>query len=144
MKSFTKTIAVAFILVAGTAFATEGVTDPDVMARQALMGTIAGNAKILGEMAGGKTAFDAAIAAKAKADMVAAAADIPAKFKPEATDPKSKAKAEIWTNWDDFVAKSEMLLTAAEALDPSSAETIGAGMAGIGGACKSCHTTYQN
>jgi cytochrome c556 len=94
-------------------------------------------------MAGGKIPFDATAAAAAKAALAAAAAEIPAKFEPQATDPVTEAKAEIWTNWDDFVAKSEALLKAAEAVDTTSAETIGAGMGAIGGACKDCHTTYR-
>ena len=32
---------------------------------------------------------------------------------------------------------------AAGAMDVASAETIGAGMAALGGACKDCHTAYR-
>ena len=130
-------------LVAGIALAKEGVKDPQVKAREELMDTIAANTKTLGEMAGGKVPFDATSAAAAKAALAAAAAKIPAMFEPQATDPVSEAKAEIWANWADFVTKSEALLTAAEAVDTASPETIGAGMGGIGGACKACHTTYR-
>jgi cytochrome c556 len=74
----------------------------------------------------------------------AVAAQIPAKFEPQTTDPVSVAKADIWTNWRDFVAKSEALLAGAEALDTSSLESIQAGMGVIGGACKACHSAYRN
>jgi cytochrome c556 len=138
-----KFLALGLIVAAGIAVAKEGVQDPTVKARMDLMGTIAMNTKTLGDMAGGKTAFSAEDAAAAKAALAAAAADIPAKFEPQATDPVSEAKPEIWTNWDDFVAKSEGLLKAAEALDTSSVETIQAGMGAIGGACKACHSDYR-
>jgi cytochrome c556 len=137
------TIAIVIALVAGAAFAKEGVKDPTVKAREELMDTIALNAKVLGDMAGGKSGFDAATAATAKAAIAAAAAQIPAKFEQPATDPVSEASPAIWTNWPDFVAKSEVLLAGAEALDASSLEGVQAGMAVLGGACKSCHSTYQ-
>jgi cytochrome c556 len=136
-------LVIAAVLVGGVAVAKEGVTDPQVKARQELMSVVAANTKTLGEMAGGKIPFDATAAATAKAALAAAAAEVPAKFEPQATDPKTEAKAEIWTSWDDFVAKSEALLKAAEAVDTTSPETIGAGMGAIGGACKDCHTSYR-
>jgi cytochrome c556 len=143
MKTAPAALALTAALVAGIAFAKEGVKDPVVKARQDLMVVQAMSAKTLGEMAGGKIAFDAAAAEAAKSALAAAAADVPAKFEAQATDPVSEAKPEIWANWDDFVSKSEALVAAAEALDLTSAETIGAGMGAIGGACKACHTAYR-
>jgi cytochrome c556 len=136
-------LVIAMVLVAGVAYAKQGVTDPQVIARQEVMGIIATNTKTLGEMAGGKIPFDATAAASAKAALAAAAAEVPAKFEPQATDPLTEAKPEVWTNWDQFVAKSEALLKAAEAVDTASPETIGAGMGAIGGACKDCHSTFR-
>ena len=37
----------------------------------------------------------------------------------------------------------EALGDAAGAMDVASAETIGAGMGALGGACKDCHSTYR-
>lgn len=144
MKIVTKTILVGALILAGAAFAKDGVQDPTVKARMDLMGVIAANTKALGQMAGGEATFEAAAAATAKANLVAAAAEIPAKFEPQATDPVSDAKADVWTNWADFVTKSEALLVAAEALDTTSLESVQAGMGGIGGACKACHSVYKN
>jgi cytochrome c556 len=144
MKLLTKTILVGALMIAGAAFAKDGVQDPTVKARMDLMGTIAANTKVLGQMAGGEAAFNADAAATAKANLAAAAAEIPAKFEPQATDPVSDAKPEVWTNWADFMTKSETLLAQAEALDTSSLESVQAGMAGIGGACKACHSVYKN
>lgn len=142
MKFISKTIVAGLILTAGVAFAGKS-TDPDAMARQTLMGTIGMNTKVLGEMAGGKVAFDAAAAEAAKAALADAASKIAATFEPQGTDAESKAKPDIWTNWDDFVAKADALNKAALAMDATTVEGIGAGMAGVGGACKDCHSKYQ-
>lgn len=142
MKAVTKTLVAGLLLVAGVAVAAEA-TDPTVKARQELMDNIVASTKVLGDMAGGKTAFDAAAAEAAKAALVAAAADIPAKFEPQATDPKTTAKAEIWTNWDDYVAKAKAMGDAAAALDAASLEGVQAGMGAIGGTCKDCHSLYR-
>jgi cytochrome c556 len=142
MRLITKTAAFGLALFATVAIAADA-TDPVAKARQELMDTIGANTKILGDMAGGKAAFDAAAADAAKAALVAAAADVPAKFEPQASDPASKAKAEIWTNFADFTAKAEALGTAASAMDTSTVEGVQAGMAGVGGACADCHKAYR-
>jgi cytochrome c556 len=144
MKFGTKSLIAGLILVAGAAYAEVAATNPDVIARQDLMKINGKNAKILGDMAGGKTSYDAATAEAAKAALIAASAEIEAKFKTNAEDPGSKAKPEIWTNWEDFLKKAGALNAAAKAIDVSSLENIQAGMGGIGGACKDCHTTYRN
>lgn len=143
MKIITKGLIAGLVLVAGVAFAKEGVQDPTVKARMDLMGVIGMNTKALGDMAGGKADFDVAKAAGAKEALIAASADIAAKFEPQASDPVAEAKPEIWTNWDDFVKKAEALNAAASALDASTLDGVKAGMGAIGGACKDCHTTYR-
>ncbi len=142
MRLMTKGLVAGIFLIAGAAFAADA-TDPDVIARQGLMKTVGMNTKILGDMAGGKAPFDAPKAAEAKAALIAASADIGARFEKPATDPESEAKPEIWTNWDDFVKKGMALNAAATAVDTASAASIGAGMGAIGGACKDCHTAYR-
>lgn len=142
MKLSTKALVLGFTMMAGVAIAAEA-TDPTVKARQELMDTIAMNTGILGKMAGGENPFDAAAAEGAKAAIVAASAEIAAKFEPQASDPKSTSKEDIWANWDDFVKKGEALNAAATAMDTTTLEGVQAGMGGVGGACKDCHTTYR-
>ena len=142
MKLFTKSIAVGLILAAGVA-AAQDATNPAVIARKDLMKSTGASVKVLGDMAGGKAAFDAAAAEGARAQLAANAAQIAAKFEANEADPASKASPDVWTNWDDFVAKADALAAAAKALDASSVEGIQAGMAGVGGACKGCHTSYR-
>ena len=143
MRTFAKTLCISALLMTGAAFAAVTATDPDVIARKDLMKTIGGAAKTLGGMASGEVAHDAAAAEAAKQAMIAAAAEIEAKFTNNAADPASEAKPEVWTNWNDFLAKGKALGDAAGALDVPSAESIGAGMGAIGGTCKACHTDYR-
>ena len=139
-----KIIAVATILAASSAYAEEEPTDPKAIAREELMKIVGKNTGVLGDMAGGKSAFDAAAAGAAKTALVEASAKIAETFKePGAADPASSAKPEIWTNWEEFLKKADALNAAATAMDLASAETIGAGMGGLGGACKDCHTTFR-
>jgi cytochrome c556 len=143
VKLIMKTLIAGVVMSAGIAYAEVEPTDPVVIARQDLMKTIGMNTKVLGDMAGGKADFDAAKAEAAKAALIAASADIGAKFETQSTDPGEEAKPEVWTNWEDFLKKAGALNAAATALDASSLDTIKAGMGGIGGACKDCHTSYR-
>ena len=149
MKVFTpahlaKTLLVSAVLLTGAAHAQDiAATNPDVIARKDLMKSMGGAAKTLGGMAGGEVAYDAAAAEAAKQTIIAAAAQIEAKFTPNAEDPASEAKAEIWTDWDGFLVKAKALGDAANTFDVASAESIGAGMGAVGGACKACHTDYR-
>ncbi|WP_431301054.1 cytochrome c [Tabrizicola sp. BL-A-41-H6] len=141
---FTKYLAVGAILIAGAAFAEGDRTDPNAKARSDLMRTIGKNTGILGDMAGGKAAYDAAAAEAAKAAIVEASAGIEVAFKEQGgADPATEAKPAIWENWDEFLKDAGALNAAATALDVASAETIGAGMGAIGGACKDCHTEFR-
>lgn len=142
MKLVTKLIILGVMVSASVAFAGKS-TDPDAVARQTLMDTVGLNTKILGDMAGGKVDFDAAKADAAKLALADAAGKIPVAFKGQGTDAESDAKPEIWTSWDDFLLKAGALGKAATALDATTVEGVQAGMAGIGGACKDCHTKYR-
>lgn len=138
-----KTALAAALLAATAAAAHQGVKDPDVKARMDLMGEVKDATGVIGGMSRGKIAFDAAAAAEARAALIDAAARTPELFEPQATDPKTEARPEIWTNWDDFTAKSAALGTAAEALDTSSVDGLRAGLADIGATCKACHADYR-
>lgn len=144
MRLIGKMVLAAVIVGAGVAVAQDvQSTDPNVIARKELMRANGAAAKALGDMAGGKAPFDAAMAETAKATLIRDAQATPAAFQTQATDASSKAKPEIWANWDDFVAKAGALASAGQALDVSSAESIGAGMQAIGGACMACHQAYR-
>lgn len=141
---FVKAVVIGAVLMSGAAFAKGDRTDPNAKARSDLMRVVGKNTGILGDMAGAKVAYDAAAAEAAKVALVEAAGQIETAFKDQgAADPASEAKPEIWTNWEEFLADAKVLGDAAAAMDVSSAETIGAGMGALGGACKDCHTEFR-
>ena len=144
MKTVFTLTAAAAIALMGTLAVQAEVMNEAVKPRIEAMKTIGGAMKVVGEMAQGKTEFDADAAKAALDTMATTAATIPDVFKAEEMDPESHAKAEIWTNWDDFVADAEALQKAAEAADPSSPETLGASMRDLGGACQACHKEFRS
>lgn len=139
-----KAVVIGALLTAGAAFAEGERTDPNAKARSDLMRVVGKNTGILGDMAGGKAPHDAAAAEAAKVALVEAFGMVEATFKEQGgADPASEAKPEIWANWDDFLAHAKTAADAAGAIDVASAESIGAGMGALGGACKDCHTDYR-
>ena len=143
MKKIFATVALCGALVAGTAIAKDGVTNPVVKERMDLMQMVRVSTATLGDMAGGKAEFDAEKAMVAKTALAAAAGQIVAKFQANEDDPVAEGRPEIWTNFADFTAKAESLVTAAEAIDVASLDGIKAGMGAIGGTCKACHEAYR-
>ena len=142
MKKMFVTLAVGAAL-ATAAFAHDDVKNPAVKARMELMGKVKDATGVLGGMAKGEMDFDETKASAARAALIEHAAAIPAAFEANETDPKSTAKAEIWLNWADFTEKAGALGAAAEAMDTSAQEWLGAGMGGLGGSCAGCHKVYR-
>lgn len=141
---FAKALMIGAIVAAGAAFAEGDRTDPNALARSDLMKMQGMNIGLLGKMAKGEEPYDAAKAEAAKATLIETSGKIEATFKDQgAADPASEAKPEIWANWDDFLVKAKALGDAVAAMDVASAESIGAGMGAIGGACTECHKAYR-
>lgn len=135
-------IAAAAIL-ASVALAHSGVQNPAVKARMMLMGQIKDATAILGGMAKGKIAHDAAQAAMARAALIAHSGEIAAAFEAADSDPKSEALPAIWNNWQDFRQKADAMTAAAEAMGTGSPTDIGTGMAALGRSCGGCHKLYR-
>jgi len=144
---FTRNTVLTAALVFGTAVsaAFAASQDPDVIARKEAMGLIGGDVKKLTTMVKGETAFDAVQAQAWFGEIAAQAARVPVLFEPKSNrDPESKAKDDVWTNWDDFLTKAAGLKLAAEAgASVDSPEALGAAMGGLGEACKACHSVYK-
>lgn len=97
----------------------------------------------------GSNAEAAGQAAKVVADI---AGDLPGLF-PEGSGPggagieKTRAKAEIWSDWAGFEEKSQAFQTAAAALvAAANANDLGAlkaASAEVGASCKACHQVYR-
>ena len=133
------------IIAASAAFAHSGVQNPTVKARMNAMSTIGDNTKILGSMAKGQVAFDAAVARKAAGVIASHAAQISDLFRYHETDPKSEALPVIWQTYSDFLVKADALETAASAAATGihAESDLRPALMAIGGACKSCHQTYR-
>ena len=141
-----RTVVFATALLAASAvWAHNGVKNPAVMARMDGMSAIADSMKVLGGMAKGAVAFDAAAANEAAGVIAVEAARIPVLFQVEETDPKSEAKPEIWTNFNDFSDRADALEKVASDLSGSieTAEDLQGAMKALGQNCQSCHGTYR-
>ena len=134
--------ATGLALMAGPSFGADA-QDPQVQERMQLMKTMAGNFGKIAQMVQGKTDFDAQVAADAKVAADEQASNIVVVFQPEATDPASEAKPEIWTNWDDFVVKANALEAALDGLDTSSLEAMKPGFGQVAKSCGGCHEVYR-
>lgn len=140
---FTKLLTVFCIGLGGAALAHGGVKNEAVMARMNLMTEIKEVMAVLGEMAKGKTPFDAQQANRASAALASHAAKMPALFETPASDPKSEARPDIWLDWPDFVAKASDMEKAATGLDTQSLDRLRAGIGALGGSCSACHKIYR-
>ncbi|HHC30202.1 MAG TPA: cytochrome c [Rhodobacterales bacterium] len=140
-----KTILAATLLLGAATAAFAAAQDPDVRARQEVMGLIGSNLKKIAPMAQGKADFDAAVAQAAFAKIAEKAAMVPGVFETRSnTDPEAEAKDALWDNWDDFVSKAAALQNAAEAgANVDSLEALQAAFGPLAGTCKSCHTAYK-
>lgn len=128
---------------ASIAMAHDGVMNDAVKTRMDTMVEFKDAMKILGRMGSGADAWDAAKIESTIAAVQAAAARVAPEFETEENDPKDKAADAIWTNWDDFAAKSDALVSSANALDMTSAETLGTSVQAFGKTCSACHRVYR-
>lgn len=148
---FVPTLAIASVLsLAGVlAQAQEDPFADVVETRHGLMLQMSVDLAKIGAMVKGEASYDAAIAAKAAANIAAVASVLSMDQFPAGSENgkagDSFAKAEIWTNEQDFLAKIAELNKAAADLQAASGDgaTLKAGMAGLGKACAACHSTYR-
>ncbi len=139
-----RAIVLTVLFTASAALAHQGVQNPAVMARMEAMKTIGDNTKILGTMAKGELAFDAAKARAAAAEIAVQAGRTPGLFEAPETDPKSEALPVIWENYADFTAKSDALVAAAKmAQGIRTPQDLTTALGAIGAACKACHSDYR-
>jgi cytochrome c556 len=135
-----------------TAFA-QDAEDPfadAVETRHGLMLQMATDLGVLGGIAKGEIAYDAAAATKAAANVAAIASVLSmAQFPAGSENGKSAdsfALPDIWAKQDDFLAKIVDLNNAADAMKTAAAtdgDAIKASMAQLGGACSACHKAYR-
>lgn len=110
--------------------------------RHELMEGIGKNAKVIGDaLKSGNLAPVAGAAEHIAAD----AAKITPLFPPGSTDPKSRAKPEIWQNWPKFEELAKQLHAKAAALAGAgkSGGDVPAAAHALFDTCKSCHDDFR-
>ena len=136
----------ACLLSATLALAHEGATGV-VKERMDLMKRQQKDMKLIGDMAKGKTPFDAEKAAEAARDVSITAKKIHELFPEGSAGGHSEAKQTIWTEWDEFTAKAKDLDLSAEALAVSLDEAAGKDWKGalqkVTDTCKACHKAFR-
>ena len=93
----------------------------------------------------GDEAFDLENAQLSLSKIADHAAQTPALFESQEDDPKSEAKDEIWSNFEDFSDEAFALETIALRLSTSisSSEDLGPALRELGASCKVCHSMYR-
>lgn len=144
-------IAAASAVLASGAMAEEEDPFADaVEMRHGLMLQMATDLGKVGAMAKDEVPYDAAVASKAAANIVAIASVLSMDQFPAGSEYQKSADSfalpAIWTAQDDFLKKIGDLNTAAVAFQAAAGtdvDSLKAGMAGLGGACAACHKAYR-
>ena len=137
--------ALALCVLATSSFAHQNVQNPAVLARMENMSALARQVEILGTMARGETAFDAA-AANAALDRISGQANrIIDLFEAAETDPRSAARAGIWDSFANFSARAQGLELLAMSLAGTVEDraTLGQALRRVGASCSGCHEDYR-
>jgi cytochrome c556 len=118
--------------------------DDSIAVRMYLMENVGANAKQLKAKLDAGQITDAALNAGA---IALHASQIPNLFPPGSTSDSSRAKPEIWQQWDDFVQSAHGLRDAAEELGHAASQDNGdeakAKLKAVFGSCKGCHDGFR-
>ena len=139
----------ALLLIAGAAQRAGGheinLPPGPIRDRHELMEKIGRNAKIIGDaMKAGKMGSESGIGPAAM-EISTSATKIPSLFPPGSTDPKSRAKPEIWSHWKTFEDNAKQLEARATALanEAAAGGNIPAKAQELFAVCKSCHDDFR-
>jgi cytochrome c556 len=102
----------------------------------------------MGEMVKGKKPYDAADYSKRAERIAALSTQLEEGFVPNSAGRDStEAKAEIWSNWDDFKSKlgdfERESKALAEVAKTGKFDDVKAQHAKVSGTCKACHDKYK-
>jgi cytochrome c556 len=103
--------------------------------------------KLIGDMAKGKSKFDAAKAAAAARNLEATTKKIPDLFPEGSADHPSEALDAVWTDWERFTGNAKDAEAAANELAATLDGGTGdwkAGFKKLTEACKSCHQDFRS
>ncbi len=138
-------ILAAFTVLGIVASAGLASADP-IQTRQTIMKSIGAAGKVSGEMIKGNLPFNQDVANLALATFAAASLSY-REFFPEGSESgDTRAKENIWTDREGFIAANEKFAeaaTAAVAAKPADLDAFKAAFGPIGQNCQSCHETYR-
>ncbi|MEM8581888.1 MAG: cytochrome c [Pseudomonadota bacterium] len=147
--ALTVTLGAALLMTSSGSFAQDSFQS-QLKARKGQFSLLALNVGVLGGMARGNMDYDAGLAQEAAENIVAIAALNQTPLWPEGSDGLSiegtRAKPEIWEDFDDFASKWAAVATAADGLPDAVGDgvaAIGPALGALGGTCKDCHDTYR-
>jgi cytochrome c556 len=145
--------ALVALTVAGSAYAGghgDKAIQGAIKARQGQMQLYQLNLGVLGAMAKGDVAYDAAAASAAANNLKALANLDGMTMWPQGSDMDSvegtRAKAEIWTTFPAVVENSMAMAKAADAMAAAAGTDLAslqAAMGAVGGQCSACHKAYR-
>lgn len=142
--------AASAVLASGAIAEVEDPFADAVEMRHGLMLQMATDLGKVGAMAKGEATYDAAVASKAAANIVAIASVLSMDQFPAGSEYQKSADSfalpAIWTAQDDFLQKIADLNTAAAAFQTAAGtdlDSLKAGMGNLGAACAACHKAYR-
>ncbi len=144
-----RSILTLAVLAAAMPLLGQAQTKPEdvITYRQSLMQVIRWNFGPLGAMAKGDMAFDADIAARNASLIHQLSLRMEEGFAEGSGEGDTDAKAEIWSDWEDFLSKVQGLQETSGALAEVAAggdyDAFRAQFAETGKACKACHDDYR-
>jgi len=120
-------------------------------ARIAYYKLVSAEMHVLADMAGGKSEYDADVAAQSAKDlMTLASLNLADYFAPGTSNEdlpgKTRAKADIWENFEDFGSKGMAYFEAVVAINAVAGDGLEAlqpAVAQLGGTCSACHKAYR-
>jgi cytochrome c556 len=120
-----------------------GVTNRAVAQRMAMMNSATTAIETLVNMMGGRIRFDRVQARAARRMLINTARAMPSAFKKPHTDVLSRARPDIWLNWEDFETRADTAKRVARRLSVDRLETLRTTLPDVLNSCLSCHRTYR-
>jgi cytochrome c556 len=129
-----------------SAFAQEDEATPETEYRIALMTSLQNHMRAIGALVAGDVVYAGHVQAHAAAvDGIATmAADA---FPAGTAGPGSRSSEDIWTNWDSFLEKLQVLQAGAAALNAAAQAgdmaAVEEARGQVGGSCRGCHSDFR-
>ncbi|SDE34775.1 cytochrome c [Ruegeria marina] len=119
------------------------VRDEAVLARQATMRSAKAALGVLFEMSALRRHFDRDTAREARAVLLAALAEIPARFEKPYMDRHSRSRPGIWENRAEFLRRAIAARQAARGVRTVNLPALRRSLPGMMAACLACHDRFR-